>query len=184
MEVSICRTCMSGCSGCCFVTVRDSVVLAIGVFRRHSEFTHNSAVIPKWACQNYWGGPGPPGPSPSYGPVECHFVYDLTALIVVWLVNQFVAPHCSWLIKSFFHSLIFNISSTKDHSLSCMEYNTLYISSLHLCRTWQGYLWTVRNGPALKRASLSFHTGLKQHVVLPEWPETNLVKWKLTCRWP
>ena len=69
MEVSICRTCMSGCSGCCFVTVRDSVVLAIGVFRRHSEFTHNSAVIPKWACQNYWGGPGPPGPSPSYGPV-------------------------------------------------------------------------------------------------------------------
>ena len=62
MEVSICRTCMSGCSGCCFVTVRDSVVLAIGVFRRHSEFTHNSAVIPKWACQNYWGGPGPPAP--------------------------------------------------------------------------------------------------------------------------
>ena len=61
---------MSGCSGCCFVTVRDSVVLAIGVFRRHSEFTHNSAVIPKWACQNYWGGPGPPGPSPSYGPAD------------------------------------------------------------------------------------------------------------------
>ena len=56
---------MSGCSGCCFVTVRDSVVLAIGVFRRHSEFTHNSAVIPKWACQNYWGA-APPLPTALY----------------------------------------------------------------------------------------------------------------------